>query len=1103
MSADKRGRQTSDSVWHAGLTIHPAIRAAQLGCVGETRAPAVLCVVDVKSELAVERARKAWASRLHDSCLLVATSAPLLSLSAAVHLHRSRAIVFQVYPRSVSCLLPWCVSSNGATASQQCGNLDSPRVAHLCCVCADASMATVMSRWGSNEALDAHLAAFDLNSVATAKSKLQQHPPAPQASLAHQSVSTFNQQPLRPALPSYLQQSTNGGPSRSHNSWRPSVPARPETSPAAQPTGGGAPLASYLSTSSAQFSRPSFHAAPRAPPPASAFNPFNHPTTSNVAAPVSSAPHHVPLPFSHLTSSTQRPPAASVPVVSPSSASSSSLPPAFVPPIRPYNPTPSGPSTSLPGFGRPSKPAWLTANRCPSPTKVDGGSSTASSPQRAIGPPPGVNPGAWWRQFHIDKSERLEQQKQKRREDGRARRQLLGATRVSRQLQQESAFLDPQFTRYVNQSMEPTDDERQRLREEGGGWKRRVVERYAHMQCMPDPVSVIEHSERCERIVKWMQRLEELKQQRPTYADHVSDAKGGEKRKKVRKAGKAGSAKRPRNEKQEEKSLSEPAESAKELHAKAGNSDEEEDIPLRPLHSAAVPAQHLTSRCAQDDSKEVPADDRAVDAVLLSVNVADDEDEPLILDARSPPPSPPSRAASTRPPSLLWAAVPSVSALVDFPDFPSYEVGDCDPSALVTAQLQQLVLTSDAVEDVYLLTLEPPLSSLRPSRIRTRAIASTETVLPSVVMPLPKDRQTPLASSRSEPNTAPVSQSSTARLPTPASAQFAEPASVLSVPVAPPRPLLPTSRPLPDPRSFMQPCASVGSTHCPSHTSPPRPPPPSTSSAPTSATMTAPFGPHSPASSPAPVAVSTTSQSTRSPAAPCAGTVTVADRDTRKSLAAAKREQWLREHGGATRDTSDSPRPPHPTQLHTKSQMPQAQVVAHVPRTRSPVADVIDLASSSEDEETPLPLLHSRAATLPPFVAAAAPSPPPPAPSRLVSPALAVAPQRPSALSAAPPYPASSGGAVLSSGGRIVLNADVVMPAAASVTSSTKGNQPFAAFRAPSVVREKRRAERRTMAEQGRTDKQYGGNVSTEKENVQVNVCAQPMSSIYSQISQS
>ena len=215
-----------------------------------------------------------------------------------------------------------------------------------------------------------------------------------------------------------------------------------------------------------------------------------------------------------------------------------------------------------------------------------------------------MSPGAWWRQYHLDKAERQEQQKQKRREDGRARRQLLGSTRTNRQLQQQPAFLDPQFTRHVKYAMEPTEEERRRLLEEGAGWKQRVVERYAHMQCMADRVNDIEHSEQCGRVVAWLQRLEELKQVKPTDRDYVGAKTVRDKRKAATKLDKAAGAKRPRKERQRDPPTT-PSEPAQEGHTTDANKDEEDDIPLRPQHSAAVRPQLIKITVEQ---KEAAAD---------------------------------------------------------------------------------------------------------------------------------------------------------------------------------------------------------------------------------------------------------------------------------------------------------------------------------------------------------------------------------------------------------------------------------------------------------------------------------------------------------------
>ena len=1071
-----------------------------------------------------------------------------------------------------------------------------------------------MSRWGADDdALDAHIATFDIDSALI---KAKQHQP-----------------PVVPSVPSY---SSYHAASHPQNNWRSTASARPAPSSAPQ-VAGGAPLSSYISSpslaplSSADFAAPSrpspFPFAPRFPPPAaptaaapSSYRPLaaNQPTAPNVtpqyraaAAPtVPPAPRHVPLPFPHLTTtSTSRPSAASLSTAAhqppaPSASSSSSFPtsvppypPAFAPPPAPppRSVGHSGPSAALPGFGRPSKPAWLDGSRrSPSPPAIDGRDGSPLA-QRTFGPPPGELAGPWWKQFHADKAERLEQQKQKRREDSRARRQQNASTRVGRQQQQESAFLDPQFTRYVNQSMEPTEEERRRLREEGGGWKQRAVDSYAHMQCMADSVAAVEHSSQCERLVAWMARLGELKHSKQTYGNERS----GTKRKTTQKLDKAGSAKKVRKAQQQEGdvALAEPVDSAKERRSSKGNDSEEDDIPLRPLPTVALGARELVkatadsaerSRAALVEEKEalLATEQGEGDTAVMLVDGSGEEDQPLLLlntqsplSSPSPPPSshPSPAAASIRPFNPFFAFVTDVSSsapceLVDFPALLPYEADDAEPSALISAQLQHLVIESDAADDVYLFAIEPTASPLPspppppiPPQSTQTARAMTAQPMPAAAPPVSKPHSLQV-SSRSAPPAAPLPSQppppshdhhrmTPPSHPNPAaSTPPTPPSSTPAAAFAPPRPLPPTFRPLPDPRSFMTATSPVASASLQPRTSPPRPRPEPVSNALTSVSVShsgstaAPRPPsvatvhtnrinppfnmlpvHTSSPSrtsvtslpnvplPRPTLVSSPSISSSfsssasssplslppppsalAPPAPSspAGDLSAAERELRREIAAAKREQWRRQHSGhlptaMPNPTICTPSPgggssdsqPHATPQNPRTAAAAAAVQAPSNRTIPAAAmDVIDLAdSSSSDDDVPPPQPRTRHAPAAPAnlapVPPSAPSVAHPAPTPAPAPSAAAAPSVPRM-----PYTGASD-----------------LP---HVAAPSKVAQPFAAFRAPSVAR--LRGSSNSSSSGSGLGSTAGRADGAGKENVHANLCQQPSSNgIYSQLSQS
>ena len=985
-----------------------------------------------------------------------------------------------------------------------------------------------MSRW-SDDALDAHLAAFDLNSINKPGHKQQQQPINVRAPPVAPTASFHSPLPPRPptafqppavsSVPAYLQKPTDVAASRSYSVWRPPAPAypRPDATP---PSTAGAPSSSYQPTptlsaasSVAQLGRSPFPAATGHP--TSTHSPFaprpytlaNQSAASSVAqpfhasaAPTAGAPRHVPLPLPQPTQLSGCS-AASSPSASGVSAWSSVLPPAFVPPTFPLARGTAAPSTSLPGFGRPSKPAWLAANRSPSPTKLDGGSAQPSG-QRAIGPPPGVAAGPWWQQFKLDRAERLKQQQQKRRDDGRVRRQLLASTRVNRQLQQRPAFLDSQFTRHVNQSMEPAEDERRRLREEGGGYKRRAVDRYAHMQCMADRVGRIEHSQQCERVVTWMQRLEEVKQtQSQTERRYVGGEKRGEKRKTAKKADKTGSAKKIRTEGRDRAALAKPSEATADRDARVDAEDDEGDVQLQPLHSAATQANPATLSTEQKDpvcetqpaaclpatreSKHQSTEDERDDEAVVVPRTEFDEDQTLQLDSRPLSPDPVVQALSTRPldlASLLSTAVLDSSALVDFPDLVSYGAADSDPSALISALLQQMVLSSDAVDDVYVLSFEQP-PTLLPSPRKLRA---AETVARSQTVVFPTaDPQLPPVSKNTSPLTtsAVVSHPHPPQQPSPMSA-FSAPAPVQLTPVAPPLPLPPTLRPWPDPRSFMQPApprtpVRMGVAQPFPDTSPLRHPPPPAVGIPTSASATIAAIFRSPVSPP-PAVAATASPSGSSITMPVSALDAV-DREMRKGLAAAKREQWLREHGSSSGASAQEPDPLILARPLPIACEPRESTAVQSPRSRLSVTDVIDLATSSDDEEAPLPIGPLR--PLPSAPPAAPALPPRAAVDRTVEPSSTI------------------GGAVTTS----IAVRPAAVPLTVSSRASAVSDQPFAAFRAPSAVRDKQRADKWTATQHSqRSDKQRDRAAPADKENVHsINLCTQPLNSIYSQMSQS
>ena len=906
------------------------------------------------------------------------------------------------------------------------------------------------------------------------------------------------------SVPSYLQRPA--GPSRAHNGWQAAAPARPQPVPAPH-FAGGAPVSSYISSPAApdctsvpaQASRPSYPTAPGSPYTSAASNPSatrwsNQPTAAHVtlphyppAAPVAPAPRRVPLPIPHAASSAERPSGNFLPAAPPAplgsalSFSSSSVSPSTASSAHSAAPpNPSRPFASLPGFGRPAKPAWLNSSRTSSPTRADGGSRSPPPPppQRAIGPPPGVSPGPWWQQYRVEQAANKEAHKRKRRDDSRTRRQLLASSRVSRQVQQQPAFLDAQFTRYVEQSMEPTEEERRRLRDDGGGWRQRCVERYAHMQCMADRVNEIEHSAHSERLVGWMQRLvEEVRQSQSqsTSAGHAAGGeRSGEKRKASKKLDRASSAKKARRQ-----AIPAHAEAAS---ITAGNSSDDDNILLRPLHSVPAQPQPATplveQKCAtpvtpssavRPSRRSEPVDRTVAHGVL---DLSDDEDRPVLL-ASSQAPSNSILPSNTA--SLLSTSVLAPSLVVDFPDFPSYDADDVDTSTFVTAQLQQLVLLPEAKEDVYVLSIEQRLSPPRTTRVRPELAAPSAATAPlSTAASTPVQQPSPPESQRPfPPATSAAVQPPQSRLPPPVPAQPHPPTLVSVVP--PPRPLPSAHRPLPDPRLFMPtapPSAPPTAAQPVPQASPPRPLPALSA---TSIATAAAAGPRSPATAVTPNAVPPSPPSATPPAASPGGAVAVVDRDLRRELAAAKREQWLREHGGPSAATADRACSPPPAQQ-------AGPAVAREPlnRARSRAADVIDLASSSEDESVPLPLSAPRSVF---------PLPPPAPP---VTPVVAA-----SALVVPQPVAARSVGVSADGGQQAVAAADAAATRAAAEPSSAKLRQPFAAFRAPHVMKDKQRAQRK--AEQCVPDA-FDGIALSEKGNVRSNLYSQLQ---LSQISQS